>query len=118
MKHQLSDNQTWVLALLGIVYAPMVARKVGRLPLDAIISGPPPAERVKLRLGLQALADLNIVVIDRGELCITNISESLLHGLDNLTLGTVEEVAESLRESPKFALLLRKIDEDSRLSPP
>lgn len=96
----------------------MVAQKVGRAPLEPMIAGCTTPERVKLRKGIAALADLEILVLERGEVCITNRSEMLFQGLENLSLGTVQEVEESLRDAPKFALLLKRIDEDPRLAPP
>lgn len=123
MQYQFTDNQLQVQMLMHIVYMPMVALKVGKYPLNKIISqyllvGQLSNEEQKhIKDGIQALVDLGIFAQIDNDICITNISEELLKIFDNFSLGTVEQVNQELKSSPKVQALFDAIEHDARLIP-
>lgn len=118
MDYQLSEHQTWVQTLLFIVYQPMVANKVGRYPLTQIISQFAANERAKVKLGIDALIEMSIFVMDGRDICITNQSEALLQGLNHIVRKPADAVEEMLKTAPAFSSTLSAINNDSRFAPP
>lgn len=118
MLHQLTENETWVQALLLFVYQPMVASKSGRFPLTQIAEQFSADEQPKFVQGIDALVEMNILVIDGKDICITNISEALLQLLHSMALQTEDEFQEMIQSRAVFSSMLAQINNDARLAPP
>lgn len=118
MDYQLTENQTWVQVLMFFVYQPMVANKTGRYPLAQIINQFPVHEKTRVKLGIDALIEMNIFVMDGKDICITAKSESLLKALDHIVGKPADAVEEMLKKLPEFSSLLATINKDSRFAPP
>lgn len=117
MSEPLSEIQTWAFALLTMVYQPMIARKTGRFPLDQILLQYPADDREKLRQGVEALVDLNILAREGRDICITNRSEALLQGLGELASWSRGAAVQFLESAPALSSILGQIDKDLRLDP-
>ena len=108
---------------MQIVYMPMIALKVGKYPLNKIISQHLLASELSVeeqkhtKDGIKALVELGIFAQDGNDICITNLSGGFIGIFDNFSLGTVEQVHEELKNAPKIQAIFKAIEHDSRLSP-
>lgn len=123
MKYELTKNETWTLALLTMIATPIIANKSDRYPLDSIIKESPlygsmsKSEILKIKSGFEALSDIGVISIEQSFIVASEITDFIYQALGYISSLSYDEAMVEMDQAPKFVSVLKKINDDPRLSP-